>query len=266
MVENELDCQLVVEIDPKGKLLAAAVGTDRQTREPRQVGGQGVTVGRVDPAVGNPGDAVGAYSHIGLQKAVPYTVLDARSGRVVMRLPSGPELGARCGFCRKGPSQHQNGDGLAHRTDAAIALHGEARSKKPAFDQIRVIEIAAAEKRCGVPAPLAHCARVGNTGRPEQQALAPLGSGDNSVRTKGAAGCAINRRQRAQFVLLGTIIDTAAAATVEAQTHDVVRPAGNMQHHADPEPTFGNIAGTKAHSMPGCGDGFTLTRAVGKNM
>src|SRR5215471_3440231 len=129
MVENELGCQLVVEIDPKGKLLAAAVGTYRQTREPRQVGGQGVTVGRADPAVRNPGDAVGAYSHIGLQKAVPYTVLDARSGRVVMRLPSGPELGARCGFCRKGPSQHQNGDGLAHRTDAAIALHGEARSK-----------------------------------------------------------------------------------------------------------------------------------------
>ena len=93
-----------------------------------------------------------------------------------------------------------------------------------------------------------------------------LGAGHDPVRAKGAVAAAGGARQGAQSVVLGKSIRDAGAAAVEAETHDIVRAARDPHHQPLRGVDRGNISGTKAHSIPGLGEGRLATRAVGKNM
>src|SRR5215470_4612133 len=94
MVEHELYRQLVVKIDPKGELLAPAVGADGNTGEARKIGAETFAVGWRHTGIRNAHNAVGTEPDIAAQEVVPRTVIDRRVRGVVMDLPSGPQFGS----------------------------------------------------------------------------------------------------------------------------------------------------------------------------
>src|SRR5215472_1904553 len=93
MVEHELHRQLVVKIDPKGELLAPAVGADGNTGEACKIGAETFAIGCRHTSIRNARNAVGTEPDVAAQEVVPHPMIDRRLGRVVMGLPFGPQFG-----------------------------------------------------------------------------------------------------------------------------------------------------------------------------
>jgi hypothetical protein len=93
VIEHHAHRQRVVEIEPIGLLLGAAIRGDRQAGKRRDLERQRLVVGRQHAAIGDAVDAVLAGDEITREKFVPGGEIDAPTLRLVAHRPAPPRIG-----------------------------------------------------------------------------------------------------------------------------------------------------------------------------
>ena len=95
MVDHQAHDERIVQIDPVRHLLGPAVGTDRQSGQPRDIVLEHSAIGRLDLAVGHPMHAVRPDPEIADEEGIPFVVVDLQDRGGIVGEPSLPQLGAR---------------------------------------------------------------------------------------------------------------------------------------------------------------------------
>src|SRR5450759_3745802 len=99
------------------------------------------------------------------------------------------------------------------------------RHFKPAFDQIRVIEMAAPDERGRMGSPLTHGTGVADSHGPEHVPLTALSAGHESIGPEGTACSVIRSGQCAQIVIVGELIGDTGSIGIRTDIDDIVSPA-----------------------------------------
>ena len=81
-----------------------------------------------------------------------------------------------------------------------------------------------------LPAPLAHGTRRGDPHRPEEEALAALGAGDQAIGAEGAAAAAVGSLHRAQLVVTAHCVAHQAAAAAHKLDYTVLQAPVDKPH------------------------------------
>src|SRR5688572_12578476 len=117
-------------------------------------------------------------------------------------------------------------------TCASFARMSQVELETP-LEEIGVVEMAPADERGGMAAPLAHGAGRHDSHRPEEEPFGALGAGDQAVGPEGAAPAAVQALHRAQLVVgMEGVAHHAVGAAHQRDALDVVRSRSDAHHRA----------------------------------